>query len=173
MALPGSYLDIDGLKARTVAPASLVDGSFIDPTGLFLNPLLAAARDAWVVFVNSRLVIETSKINSRLRKRYLTPFADPTPEVVNGWLVAVVTPSLYKRRGVDPSDAQLASILEDAKQADAEMTEAANSQDGLFDLPLRQDLTVTGIQQGGPMAYSEVSPYIWTDIQADIGKQGG
>lgn len=164
-SLAGSYLDVNGFAARTIAPASLVSGTFIDPTGEFVDSRKVAALAAWVTFVQSRLIIETSKINSRLRKRYLVPFVDPVPEIVNGWLVASVTPLLYKRRGIDPSDAQFASVLDDAKQALEEMTEAANSVDGLFDLPLNNFSTATGVQKGMPLVYSETSPYRWYDAQ--------
>jgi hypothetical protein len=167
MPLAGSYLDVAGFEARTIAPNTLTSGAWIDPSGQFKNPLDAAKLTAWQTFVNSRLVIESSKIDSRLRKRYAVPFASPPPEIVCGWLVAMVTPWLYKRRGIDPSDAQFASVLQDAVDAVAEMTEAANSVDGLFDLPLLQTGTTSGVSQGFPLSYSETSPYRWTDVQAD------
>lgn len=166
MSLTGSYLDAAGFMARTIAPDSLTSGQWIDPTGLFNNPLAAAKLAAWQTFVNSRLIIETSKINSRLRKRYAIPFVDPVPEIVNGWLVSMVTPWLYKRRGIDPSDSQFASVIQDAADALAELNEAANSAEGLFELPLNQTSTQGGVTQASPMAYSETSPYVWTDIQS-------
>lgn len=165
MALSGSYLDRDAFAARTIAPTSLVNGDFIDPTGAFTDPVKIAARAAWQTFVDSQLIIETSKINSRLRKRYATPFADPCPEIVCGWLTLVVTPKLYERRGWDPSDAQAKSILDSAENALTEQKEAADCDEGLFDLPLRQDNPASAITQGGPFSYSEASPYEWMDVQ--------
>jgi hypothetical protein len=166
MALAGSYLDLDGFAARTIAPANLVDGSFIDPTGLFTDSDLVARRTAWVTFVESRLVINTTRINARLRKRYAAPFADPVAEIVLGWLADMTTPELYKRRGWDPSDAQADAILADAARVLEELKEAADSADGLFDLPLRQDKQgTTGVVRGGPFVYSEPGPYDWMDVQ--------
>lgn len=165
MSLSGSYLDVDEFKARTIAPSSLVDGDFLDPTGAFDDPDKIAARASWRTFVESQLRIETSRINARTRKRYAAPFADPVSEIVLGWLTSLVTPKLYERRGWDPSDAQAQSILADADTARAEMKEAADSVDGLFDLPLRQDSGTTGVAKGGPLVYSEASPYEWIDVQ--------
>jgi hypothetical protein len=164
----GSYLDRDGFAARTIAPTSLVTGDFIDPTGQFTDPVKIAKRAAWQTFVDSQLVIESSRINARLRKRYLVPFADPCPEIVAGWLAAVVTPKLYERRGWDPSDAQAQSILADAERVLDEQKEAADSEEGLFDLPLRQDSSTSALGVvGGPFGYSENSPYVWSDAQRD------
>lgn len=165
MSLASSYLDFDEFKALTTAPENLVDGAHIPASNV-------AARAAWKSFVERWLVIETSTINALLRKRYAAPFASPVPEVVKGWLVARVVPQLYKKRGADASDEQMAQILEEAKTALEEMKTAADAQDGLYDLPLRQDLTATGIEKGGPFVYSEASPYDWVDAQRDAVRGG-
>lgn len=167
MALTGSYLDLDEFAARTIAPSSLVFGDFFDPSGEWDDPDKVAKREAWHTFAKSQLVIETSKINSRLRKRYAVPFDAPVPEIVLGWLALRVTPKLYERRGWDPSDAQAQSILADAQAALDEMKEAADSADGLFDLPLKQDEAESAVVKGGPISYSEASPYTWTDRQRE------
>lgn len=163
MALTGSYLDVDGFKSRTIATAALVDGTHIPPS-------LTAERAAWTAFVQSRLVIETSKINARLAKRYAVPFATP-PEIVLGWLTAKVTVKLYQRRGWDVSDAQAQEIIDDAKEADTEIKEAADAENGLFDLPLREDqspeTSAIALDRAGPLAYSEASPYDWIDAQTE------
>jgi hypothetical protein len=160
MPLANSYMDVAEFKSRTVASSNLVDGAHIPADW-------AVERAAWVTFVESRLVIETSKINARLRKRYAVPFTAPVPEIVLGWLAALVTPKLFERRGWDPSDKQAEIIIGDATAAAAEILEAANSDVGLFDLPLRQDNAETGIVHGGPFGYSEASPYVWTDEQIE------
>lgn len=171
MALAGSYLDRDEFAARTIAPTSLVQGDFIDPTGAFTDPVKIAARVAWRAFVDATLIIETSKIDARLRKRYAVPFAAPFSEIVRGWLTAIVTPILYRRRGWDPSDLQQADIIAEADKALAELKEAADSNEGLFDLPLRQDNAASAITQGGPYGYAEPGPYDWIDVQRDLVRQ--
>lgn len=144
-----AYLDRPGLKARVIMPA--VDFDTLD-----------------TVFVDARLAIGSSEITGRLRKRYAAPFAEPVPEVVQGWLAAVVTPELYARRGWDPSEEQSKSILDAAERARAEMKEAADSVEGLWDLPLRADTMAGGIVlEGGPLSYSEASPYDHIDVQRE------
>lgn len=147
------YLTVAEFKARTVMPSVAVDEVEVISPG----------------FVLARLTIESAGIDSRLRKRYAAPFAAPVPDVVLGWLVAVVTEQAYRKRGIDPTDEMAETYLEDAKRARDEILEAANSDEGLFDLPLRQDTTETGISQGGPYGYSEASPYVQADLQRDAG----
>lgn len=147
-----TYLDVDGFRLRTAMPLEDVDD----------------LEQRFPGFLAARLAVASSEITSRLRKRYSAPFAAPVPEVVLGWLVALVTPVAYLRRGVNPADEQFASIVEEAKLAREQMKEAADAEEGLFDLPLRADTTTSGISQGGPMVYSEASPYEWTDVQAEV-----
>ena len=64
-------------------------------------------------------------------------------------------------------------ILAEAERAREQMKEAADSEIGLYDLPLLNDVTTDGISKGGPLGYSEQSPYSWTDEQADAIRSGG
>lgn len=120
-------------------------------------------------FLAAQLAAWSAWIDSRLSKRYATPFAAPFPIAVRMWLARIVTPRALQRRGVDANDEQYIDIRDDAKAAESEVLEAANSEVGLFDLPLRGDTTATGISRGGPLGYSETSPYVWTDIQRNAG----
>jgi hypothetical protein len=151
VTLANSALDLEEFKARTVMPAEDVDD-------------LERSYDG---FIARRLVIATSRIYTRLRKRYAVPFATPVPEIVLGWIVAIVTVEAYQKRGWNPSDEQSQQILEAATTALAEVKEAADSNEGLFDLPLRQDTTAEGISKGGPFFYSESSPFDWLDVQRE------
>lgn len=121
-------------------------------------------------FLAAQLAAWSAWIDSRLSKRYATPFAAPYPIAVRMWLARIVTPRALQRRGVDANDEQYIDIRDDAKAAEAEVLEAANSEAGLFDLPLRGDTTATGISRGGPYSYSEASPYVWTDVQRSTGR---
>lgn len=151
-----AYLTLAQFKTLTVMPSSFVDA-------------LEVAQPGWV---DIQLLYWSDWIDSRLRKRYAVPFVAPVPLAAQGWLTRIVTVRCYLRRGVDPTDQQYADIKADDVAARDELREAADSDAGLFDLPLRADLTATsGISQGNPRAYSEQSPYAWTDVQGRIGRQ--
>lgn len=125
-------------------------------------------------WLDGQLLNRSGWLDSRLRKRYAAPFADPVAETVTGWLCDIVTLRAMLKRGVDPTDAQFAEIKARHDTAELQVTEAANSDTGLFDLPLNSGLTgapsATGIVRGGPFVYSEQSPYVFRDIQAGIGR---
>lgn len=121
-------------------------------------------------WLDANLEVWSDWINGRLRKRYAAPFAAPVPGIVKLWLARIVTFEAYKRRGWDPTDEQAQQISEDNATARDEIKEAANAVDGLFDLPLRQDTTASGISKGGPLSYSEASPYVAFDRQGDVAR---
>ena len=129
-------------------------------------------------FTANRIAIWQAQIDARLNKRYAVPFAT-VPEIVLGWLVALVSLDVLIKRGYANSDEKFVEQIEvGAKTALDQITEAANSQTGLFDLPLVDGQPGSAITQGGPMGYAETSPYSWTDVQARNGvaddlRQGG
>lgn len=150
-----AYLDLDAFANLTVMPSSDVDA-------------LESAAPGWL---DSQLGYWSSAIDARLRKRYEAPFAEPYPLAVQGWLSRIVTLRAYLRRGVDPLDQQFVEIKADADAAWAEIKEAADSNEGMLDLPLRADSGASGISKGGPYGYSEASPYVWMDQQGQAGRE--
>lgn len=112
-------------------------------------------------------------LDARLRKRYNTPFnafdatPDATPIEVQGWIARIVSLRLLLKRGVDPNDEQFVAIQQDAQAAFAEISEAANGEIGLFDLPTNATNDASLITRGGPRAYSEASPYVYRDVQSE------
>lgn len=144
------YMSVAEFRVRTLMPQAAVD------------QLESREPD----FLQTTLNDRSDWINARLRKQYAVPFAAPYPPVVLGWLSSLVTPLAYGKLGWQPSsESDKASILDPATEAKAEIKEAADSKDGLFDLPLRADTTVSGVSRGGPLGYSETSPYAAFDIQ--------
>lgn len=121
-------------------------------------------------FTLARLTAWSARIDSRLRKRYKAPFAVPVPEVILDWLTKIVTFELYLKRGRDPQDPTLADIKAERDEAIADIKEAADAQNGLFDLPLRDDVGTTAITKSGPIVFTETSPYVWTTRQADAAR---
>lgn len=148
------YLDVAGFKAITLMPSSYVDELEVDAPGWLLRVLTSYSRF----------------IDARLAKRYATPFATPYPEVVEEWLARLVTHRCFLKRGFDPEDPEAGDYRDDAISAKEELLEAANSEDGLYDLPLRADVTESGIDRGGPFGYSEASPYVGFDLQRETGR---
>lgn len=111
-------------------------------------------------------------IDAQLVKRYAVPFIEPFPAVVSGWLARIVTVKVWTKRGVDPEDEQWKEIKEDDSAARAEIAAAANSETGLYELPLKQELPRRdGVSQGFPKGYSEASPYVWADQQIERAAQ--
>lgn len=116
-------------------------------------------------YVAARLALRTTEIHARLAKRYAVPFASPAPDVACMWLEQIVTGDAYEALGYAPG-AHDERIIEAAKAAQEALKEAANSEVGLYELPLRADLASSdGVERGGPLFYAEQSPYEWTDAQ--------
>lgn len=139
-----------------------------------LTVLTAQTVDEWVrkhsiESFQQMVEIESAYVDSRLAKRYVTPFADPFPVDVVRWTSELVTERMLDRRGSNPKDNDLSErAYARATQAREELKEAADSKDGLFDLPLRQDTSASGITGSVTLASSEASPYLWTDEQARL-----
>jgi hypothetical protein len=93
--------------------------------------------------------------------------ASPVPEIVLMWLTAYVTIDAFKRRGVNPQDPMIAEEIVARDQANADLKEASDTNTGLFDLPFNDDTNAgSGIAVGGPLGYSEASPYRGHDLTA-------
>lgn len=147
------YLDVVGFTARTVMPSKEVEA-------------LEKAAPGWLLQQSESL--SRVEIDARLRKRYAAPFDVATcPEAVKVWLTRLLTFNAYLRLGVDPNDQQWSIIHEQATDTQLQIKEAANSVDGLYDLPLRDSEKTTGIVKGAPRGYSEPGPYQWLDAQRE------
>lgn len=108
--------------------------------------------------------------DARLAKRYAAPFEDP-PETLRWHVAQCVAAALWQKRGYNPGSAQDQIIQENKAEALAWLKEAADSSEGLVELPRREDEPKSdGVTRGGPLGYSEASPYVWTDDQADEGR---
>jgi hypothetical protein len=151
--MPQSVIDF---RTRTIMPDTYVDALWDRRPG-YLEAVVAGAY---------------ADIYGRLRKRYVVPFAT-VPEAVVRWMTRIVTAEAYRARGIDASDDQIELIDADRVRAYEEIKEAADGAAGLFDLPLDPALDVTAIAKGGPLGYSETSPYAWTDVQSDRLRGGG
>ena len=145
-----AYVDIGYVKLVGSMPASDIDALEALYPGTFDGVAAAVSR----VF------------DARLAKRYAAPFASPYPEALRWNVAQVVVAALWQKRGYNPGSAQDEIIQKNKDDAFAWVKEAADSKDGLVELPLRENLpTGSGVERGGPLGYSEQSPYTWTDLQ--------
>lgn len=152
--MPG-YVDAAYVKLVSSMPGEDVDA---------LEVLYPGVVDAIALSV-SRM------FDSRLAKRYAAPFEAPYPEALKWNVAAVVAAALWKKRGYNPGSAQDTLIQTDKEEALAWLKEAADSKDGLVELPLREDKPRTeGVTKAFPLSYSEASPYTWTDRQRDAAR---
>lgn len=87
--------------------------------------------------------------------------ATPVPEVILQWLTALVTDDVAIRHGINPNDPLSTKLSERAALARQQIEQAANTKDGLWDLPVSEDAG-SAVDTGGPMCYAEASPYHWT-----------
>ncbi|MBX3218914.1 MAG: DUF1320 family protein [Labilithrix sp.] len=149
-----AYVDIDYVKLVGSMPASDVD----------------ALEALYPGTVNGVAEAVSRMFDARLAKRYAAPFSSPYPEALRWNVAQVVAAVLWQKRGYNPGSAQDAIIQENKADALAWLKEAADSEKGLVELPLREDKRVEGVSRGGPLGYSETSPYVWTDHQRDGGR---
>ncbi len=122
-------------------------------------------------WVDQRLLMVSAFIDTRLAKRYAAPFESPYPLAVRDWVSKIVSVDVWLRRGVEPTDEEFAEFKLQSAQSYLDIKEAANSEIGLFDLPLRSDTNDSGIVRGAPMVTSQQSPYAWADEQERVGRQ--
>jgi hypothetical protein len=95
--------------------------------------------------------------------------ATPVPEIILKWLNALVTLAAYRRRGFNPQDPAGDLVVQAAVEAKKEVLEAADSQSGLIDIPVSEDLD-SAVTTGGPLGASDASPYTWQNRQAARGR---
>jgi hypothetical protein len=150
-----AYLSSTRFKALTLIPSEWIDA-------------IETASPGWV---DAQLEYLSAWLDTRLRKRYGVPFVAPYPVAVEGWITRIMTLRCLLRRGIDPTDQAFAQLQKDHDTAEAEIREAADSEKGLFDLPLSAAVSTSGVTQSTPSVYSEQSPYTGYDVQRAVGRQ--
>lgn len=149
------YFDVDYLSMMGSVPSAvLVEFNANNP-----NRLAAMA------VAISRLM------DSYLFKRYATPFADPVPEVVKFHGAQIMSHQLRVIIGFDPGSAQDEQIVKARDAAFAWLEQAANSRDGLVELPLREPAAgksdASGVVRRRARAFSYSTAMDWHRGQKD------
>lgn len=156
------YLSIEQYKMLSTLPASYINDIELKP-----------ATQGWI---GAQLEHETARLDASLRKRYQVPYATEAdvPLIVQGWLAKIMDVAVLLKRGVSATDEQFQEYKARALDAVTEIQAAANAETGLLELPLSASGAAGGgsaVIAGGPRSYSEQSPYVWIDGQAEIGRQ--
>ena len=117
---------------------------------------------------------ESAYADSFLGKRYRVPFSPPYPEALRRHVRDLVVYRLYAKRGYPQGTSRQDEVVKnDRDEAEAWLREAANSQTGLVEIG-PPNATEPEVTRGGPLSYSESSPYEWTDVQREErGLEGG
>lgn len=147
------YIDLEYLKLVGNVPPAVLDECEEQTPGRIDKVIEAVCR-----FVDGRLA-----------KRYSTPFGEPVPEAIKMAVAAIVSHHLRVQIGFDPGSQQDQLIVDAKNEAFAYLKEAADSKEGLVELPLREpppgQKDAGGVRRGGPLGRSDASPYDWTDRQ--------
>lgn len=95
----------------------------------------------------------------------------PAPEIALGWLVAMLDVDVWTRRGTNYSDPAIVEAVAQRTEALGEIKEAADSKDGLFELPLNDQVQGgAAVIRSAPVAYTETSPFASADLQEALGR---
>jgi hypothetical protein len=82
--------------------------------------------------------------------------------------------NVLKFTGGNPEGREDEWAKNDLDKVETELKEAADSKDGLLELPSRNtDVLGSAVNIAGPLGYSEQSPYTWTDRQREHIANGG
>jgi hypothetical protein len=93
--------------------------------------------------------------------------ATPVPEAILGWLVALIDVKVLLKKF--STLVNFPEFKETAKTAVDEISQAANSKDGLFDLPVTEDAADgSAITTAGPLWSTNMSPYAGADFQERV-----
>ena len=93
----------------------------------------------------------------------------PVPETVLQWLAILVSWDAFTKRGRNPEDPLIADLRDDRTRVLTEVDQAANSNDGRFDLPINEEAD-SAVTTGGPLFYTESSPFVSADRQERDGR---
>jgi len=94
---------------------------------------------------------------------YVAP--TPVPETFLNWIVDLVSFAVLRKRKPSANDPETQLFEKAAATALEEVEKAANSQTGLYDLPVNDQGDSSAIATTGPIGYTEESPYVSADRQ--------
>ena len=103
----------------------------------------------------------SAQINTRLAKRYAVDFASPgpVPDQIIFWLIRLVNIDVWECAGGLPEGREDGWADAARKQVYEELKEAADAENGMYELPLRSTDTLgnSAINKGGPFVHEDVT----------------
>ncbi len=125
--------------------------------------------------VAARLAAVHSALNSRLMKRYRTPFQAPYPQSLVKYEAVVVSYELLRDvRGINPASDQSSAAQKAYEQAEKWLDRAVDPEHGDAELRGAESaLGAAAINAGGTFCYSEPDAYVWTDVQMAAVRERG
>ena len=107
-------------------------------------------------------------VDAFLRKVYVVPFVAPFPVEIRICVTRLVTSELKKIVGYRPGTSDKEVCDADVVLAMEFLKELRDAKDGRLELPLKNETPeAEGVAKGGPLFFSEQSPYDWTDAQVE------
>jgi hypothetical protein len=144
-----SYLTLAAYRSITT-----LDGSIVDLC-------VAKGKD-----VQRWLDLDSAHIRSRLVKRYAIDWTEvenqPAPDKIIQWLILLVDIPVCKCVGATPEGRVDDWVREDETRVNDELKEAADAENGLFELPLRET-GASAIHIGVPHVVSYQMPWNYND----------
>jgi hypothetical protein len=113
---------------------------------------------------------ETARVYAKLRKRYAVPFIAPVPTIVREWVAAYVDHRMLVKIGVSVGDVVIEAVKARVDATALAITDAAESVEGLTELPLNADAGASGVISPATFFYSETSPFRAWDLQLERGR---
>lgn len=151
MATAFQYTDLAHVKAVGLMPKTDVDALETKEGAGFVDGVCEAV---------SRL------FDDSLVKRYLVPQPSPFAASLRWHVTSVVVRRLYGRRGWPPGGGGPDDeVVKASEAAFAWLKDAVDSEKGLAELV--KPGGASAVEKGGPLGYSEASPYDWMDRQSE------
>ena len=148
-----AYVDLDYMKAMGSIPSSLLDELEANEPDTFSSMSEAVSR----------------LVDSKLLKRYATPFEEPVPESIKLAVAQILSLQIRIRIGFDPGSMQDEQIVKARDDAMTWLEQAANAKDGLVELPLREpdegQKDATGVARRKSRAFSYRNAMDWHQAQ--------
>lgn len=153
------------VKVPTPGPLGTAAIAWSRDNGVIWSPPIVSA--ASIVLTGTGLTLVMASDTYSADNTYAA--ATPIPETVLQWITILTTWDAYQKRGRNPQDPLIVDLKDDRARVLAEVLEASNSKDGLYDLPVSEDLD-SAVTTGGPLFYSESSPFVSADRQEAEGR---